>query len=120
MAVAKANITLMISKINQRTLRAPNVSGDRTETARTTKPKTIKAERMMNPLATHDVLGLRHAVKNLCFLPRSRIKNGAPIATRMGPQRSAPRVRVKGTPKSTSDLDGVREYPSQIKKEPTT
>ena len=52
---------------------------------------------MRNPRATQDVLGFRQAYRNLLLMPRSRIRNGALMATRIGPQRIAAFAGSKGT-----------------------
>ena len=52
------------------------------------KPITIKDVNMAKPRAAHDDCGLRDALMNFVFFPRSRIRNGAPNATTRGPQRS--------------------------------
>lgn len=82
-------------------------SKGKTDFAKRTSPKTIKMERIRNPRATHDVLGFRQAYKNLFLMPRSKIRKGAPMATRIGPHKMAAFAGSKGRPQINTTLEGL-------------
>jgi hypothetical protein len=108
MAVARAKITLITSSKIQRDDLSVSHGKAKIDPARLASPRRINAERIRNPRATQDVLGLRHAVKNFSFLPRSRMRNGAPRATKMGPQRRAEFERSKGMLQNRIVFEGLK------------
>jgi hypothetical protein len=96
MAVPKAKTSAMNSGIRQKAESAWSHLKGRIDLARRTNPKMMKMERIINPRATQEVFGFRQAYINLHFIPRSKIRNGAPIATMIGPQKigTCDRLRV--------------------------
>ena len=62
---------------------------------------------MRNPRATQEVLGFKHAYKNLFLIPKSRMRKGAPVATKMGPQRSAGFAMSRLNPKKVMGTVGL-------------
>src|SRR4030065_2413337 len=97
-AVAKPKAMVMTSAIVQKVDSTWTHSKGKTDFARRISPNTMKMERIRNPRATQDVLGFRQAYKNLLLMPRSRIRKGAPMATRMGPHKIAAFAKSKGNP----------------------
>src|SRR4030042_5005018 len=97
----------MTSRMCQRPDSGWSHSKDKTDFVRRTSPKIIKAERMINPRATQDVLGFKQAYKNLFLIPRSKIRKGAPMATRMGPHKMAAFAGSKGRPQINTALEGL-------------
>src|SRR4030067_2266990 len=103
MAVPRAKIKAMISTMRQGTDSTWSHSKGRTDLARRARPKIMKMERMINPRATHEVLGFRQAYMNLHLIPRSNIRKGAPIATMTGPHRISALERFKVWPKISKE-----------------
>src|SRR3989304_9943867 len=87
MAVPRAKTKAMISTMRQGKDSAWSHSKGRTDLARRARPKIMKMERMINPRATQEVLGFRQAYMNLHLIPKSKIRQGALIATMIGPQK---------------------------------
>jgi hypothetical protein len=53
-------------------------------------------ERIINPRATQEVLGFRQAYMNLHLIPKSKTRQGALMATMIGPQKIGSFERVRG------------------------
>ena len=106
-AVPKAKAKAMTSRMIQRRDSGWSHPKGKTDFAMRVSPMTIKIERIINPLATQDVLGFKQAYKNLLLMPRSKIRNGAPMATRIGPHNKAAFARSKGKPQRYTLLEGL-------------